>query len=119
MNTPPDIPPDRTAPLTRPPVIPEIEDHDPGAMDHIMPTRNVPALLSWYLGVFGLIPVLGIPMALAAIVTGILGLRAARRRDVKVGKGHAIAGLILGILMGVLLPVGIFVAFALSNAGYF
>ena len=75
-----------------------------------MPTRNVSALLSWYLGVFGLIPVLGIPLALAAIVTGIMGIKAAGRTDVRVGKGHAIAGLVLGILMGVVVPAALLTA---------
>ena len=73
-------------------------------MDHILPSRNIPALTSWYLGVFGLIPVLGIPFALGAIVSGFIGLKVARRPDVQVGRGHAIAGIILGILMGLALP---------------
>lgn len=106
MTSPP--PPPANTPSTEAPPLPGNEPDDPGPMEHLVPTRNVSALLSWYLGVFGLIPVLGIPLALAAIVTGIMGIRAAGRTDVRVGRGHAIAGLVLGILMGVLVPVALF-----------
>ena len=103
MSTSPPPPP--KAPRTDPPTILRAEDHTPNPLDHIVPARNIPALTSWYLGVFGLIPILGIPLSLAAIVSGIYGIIIAKRPEIQVGRGHAIAGIVLGTVMGVFLPL--------------
>ena len=103
MSTEPSPPP--TTPSTEAPPMPRAEDHTLNTMDHILPARNIPALVSWYLGVFGLIPILGIPLSLAAIVSGIYGIIIAKRPEIQVGRGHAIAGIILGTVMGVFLPL--------------
>ena len=103
MSNAPSPPP--TTPSTEAPPIPRAVDHTPNTMDHILPARNIPALVSWYLGVFGLIPILGIPLSLAAILSGIYGLIIAKRPEIQVGRGHAIAGIILGTVMGVFLPL--------------
>ena len=70
----------------------------PTAMDHVIPTKNMPALLGYYFGVFSIIPVLGIPLGIAAIICGVFGLRSAGPSGV--GGGHAITALILGGLFG-------------------
>jgi hypothetical protein len=67
-------------------------------MDHVIPTKNAAALLGYYLGVFSIIPVLGIPLGIAAIICGVFGLRSAGPSGV--GGGHAITALILGGLFG-------------------
>lgn len=41
----------------------------------LIPYKNPMALTGYYLSIFGLIPGLGIPLSLAAIVFGIIGLR--------------------------------------------
>ena len=115
MSTSPPPPP--KAPRIDPPTIPRAEDHMPNTMEHIVPARNIPALVSWYLGVFGLIPILGIPLSLGAILSGIYGLIIAKRPKVQVGRGHAIAGIILGTVMGVFLPLIILIV-ANFNPGF-
>ena len=70
----------------------------PTAMDHVIPTKNMPALLGYYFGVFSIIPGLGIPLGIAAFVCGAFGLRAAGKA--RVGGGHAITALVLGTVFG-------------------
>ncbi len=67
-------------------------------MASIIPFRNPPALIGYYLGVFSLIPFLGLLCAIPAIVLGILGLKR-RKADPRVkGLAHALVALILGSL---------------------
>ena len=70
----------------------------PTAMDHVIPTKNMPALLGYYFGVFSIIPGLGIPLGIAAFICGVLGLRAAGKA--RVGGGHAVTALVLGTVFG-------------------
>ena len=67
-------------------------------MDHVIPLRNAPALFSWYLGVFSLIPFLGIPLGIAAIVLGIIGLLKVGQGSAKVGFWHAVLGIGFGVI---------------------
>jgi hypothetical protein len=87
----------RTAPPTSPDDVQPLV-LEPTATERLIPARNVPALLAWYFGVFALIPVLGIPSGVVAIVLGIIGIVNARKPDVAVGFWHAVAGISLGIL---------------------
>lgn len=64
----------------------------------LIPYRNAFALWAYYLGVFSLIPCFGIPLGIAAFITGIMGLRRANRQPQMGGKGHAWAGIILGLV---------------------
>ena len=54
--------------------------------------------MAYYLGVFGLIPCLGIPLAIAAIVFGIMGRSYVKQHPEAKGGTHAWAGIILGSL---------------------
>lgn len=74
----------------------------PDVMAHVIPARNVPALLSWYAGVFSLLPCLGGPLGLTALVLGIIGLRLSHKPEIAVGFWHALFGLILGSIFGLL-----------------
>ncbi len=67
---PPPDPPAHPGAPTPPPVQPKPNDD---SLTNIIPYRNVAALVGYYLGVFSLIPCLGIPLAVAAIVMGIIG----------------------------------------------
>jgi hypothetical protein len=70
----------------------------PTVADHIIPAKNPPALIGYYLGVFSLIPCLGNLLGPAALVLGIIGLRARARNPNLPGKGHALTAIILGAL---------------------
>lgn len=67
------------------------------SMQALIPTKNMPALLSYYFGVFGLIPFLGLPLTIAAIVLGIIGLHTYKRNPTPGAKVHAIIGLSLAV----------------------
>ena len=62
----------------------------------IIPYKNTPALASYYLGVFSLVPCLGIPLAISAIICGVLGLKKRKREPHVKGSVHAIVGIVLG-----------------------
>ena len=78
---------------------PDEEDYEGGAEEAvatIIPFRNVPALIAYYLGIFGLIPCVGLVLGPAALILGIIGWRKARAQSKAHGTGHAIAGIVLG-----------------------
>jgi hypothetical protein len=62
----------------------------------LVPTKNMPALLSYYFGIAGLIPFLGLPFSIAALITGVMGIQQYKNKPTPGAKGHATAGLILG-----------------------
>ncbi len=63
----------------------------------ILPTKNKPALIGYYLGIFGLIPFLGIPFAVAAIFVSKKGLDQYKVNPTPGAKSHAMTGFVLGI----------------------
>lgn len=62
----------------------------------LIPTKNMPSLISYYCGVFGLIPILGLLGSVAAIILGIIGLRKYNVTPTPGAKSHAIVGVVLG-----------------------
>jgi phage FluMu protein Com len=68
------------------------------AVSTIIPYKNGRALAAYYLGVFSLIPCLGLLLGPAALLLGILGLRYVQAHPTAKGTGHALAGVILGSL---------------------
>jgi hypothetical protein len=105
----PDPPPRRPGPPRRPaegvrrvrrPRDDDYEDDydDRDAVETLIPYRNPPALVSYYLGVFGLIPILGLLLGPAALIVGIVGLRKVKQHRRAGGTGHAITGIVLGTL---------------------
>ena len=78
------------------------------AMSTIIPWRNKCALIGYYLGIFGLIPLLGVPLALAAIVLGILGIRHWKGNHRSHGLAHSIVAIICGLL-GILITAFLFI----------
>jgi hypothetical protein len=64
----------------------------------IIPYKNGRALLAYYLGVFSFIPCVGLLLGPAALILGILGLRYVKANPTAKGTGHAIAGVIMGVL---------------------
>ncbi len=81
----------------------------------VIPYKNAKALMSYYCGVFSLIPCVGIVLGPIAILLGILGFSYAKKHPKASGKAHAIVGIILGTIvvvghltLGILIAVGAF-----------
>lgn len=82
----------------------------------MVPYRNGAALAAYYMGVFGLIPGVGFLLGPLAFMFGIVGLIKARKNPKAHGTGHALAGIILGLIDPVLwIVLWIFVFDKLTN----
>jgi len=71
------------------------------ALGGLIPYKNVPALVGYYLAVFALIPCVGIPLGIAAIVLGAIGLGRAKNHPEARGKVHAWFAIIFGAVCAV------------------
>ncbi len=67
----------------------------------VIPTRNPKALIAYYLGVFSLIPCVGLPLGIAAAILGVMGLKFSRANPTAKGAIHAWVGIVLGGLVSV------------------
>jgi len=74
---------------------------DDSTMGGLIPVKNARALSAYYLGIFSLIPCLGIPLGIAALIFGVMGLKHAELHPEARGKVHAWVGVILGSLCAV------------------
>lgn len=80
----------------------------------LIPYKNPHALIAYYLGILALLPVLGLPVGIASLTLGIMGLRRRKANPVIKGSVHAIIGIIggvFGILCGGVVIVAIVIAF--------
>ncbi|MDQ2800558.1 MAG: hypothetical protein M3Y13_13080 [Armatimonadota bacterium] len=73
-----------------------------GAFGGLIPDKNPSALTAYYLGIFSIIPCLGLPMGIAAVVLGFRGLDLVKERPEVRGRTHALVGLIVGGLFGLI-----------------
>lgn len=90
---------------------------DAGALTSLIPYRNSLALSAYYCGVFSLIPCLGVVLGIISIILGWLGINFANKNPQAKGKGHAVAGIVLGSV-SVLYHLGVIifiVAVAISS----
>jgi hypothetical protein len=71
-------------------------------MATLIPYRNGAALTAYYCGIFGLIPGLGFLLGPIAFILGIIGFAKARKNPQAHGTGHAVIGIILGLIDPVL-----------------
>jgi len=76
--------------------LPAPEATGDGGISSVVPYKNVPALVGYYCAVFSLIPCVGLPLGIVALVFGIVGLKAVRRQPERKGTAHAWVGIILG-----------------------
>jgi len=82
--------------LLHEPVRPAIIIQDDSTMGGLVPYKNASALLAYYLGIFALLPLLGIPFGIASLVFGIKGLKFAGKNPEAKGAIHAWVGIVLG-----------------------
>lgn len=72
----------------------------------VIPYKNPPALVGYYLGVFSLIPCIGLLLGIAAIVLGVIGLKKSANAPDSKGKAHAWTAIVLGTI-GILISCAI------------
>jgi hypothetical protein len=63
---------------------------------HLFPTQNTDALVAYYLGIFSLIPLLGLVLGPIAIWRGRTGRAKAKTLPGRVGHTHATVGVVAG-----------------------
>ena len=68
------------------------------SLQTLIPTKNKPALIGYYFGIFGLLPFIGLPLAIVAIVLGKKGLNQYNAKPTPGAKVHAMIALVLGII---------------------
>ena len=85
------------SPTGLPPVL-DGYSRPPDAIESLIPYRNVPALIAYYTGLFSLCPVIGLPLAITALVLGVMGLKKRRRQPEVKGAAHAWVGIVVGTL---------------------
>jgi hypothetical protein len=76
----------------------DYERRDDAVVSTLIPYKNPMALISYYLGIFSLIPVLGFLLAPVALILGILGLSYRRTYPEAKGTAHAWVGIVLSSL---------------------
>ena len=86
-----------------------------GGMDALIPTKNPCALTAYYLGVFSLIPCIGLLLAIPALILGVKGLSFYNQHPEAKGKAHALVGIIMGGLF-TLIWGGLLILFLVSAA---
>jgi len=85
----------------------------------VIPYKNPQALLAYYLGILSGLPLIGLPLGIAAFILGILGLKARAKNPAIKGSVHA-AGIGIGcgglfaVIWGVSI-IGIIVAIVSGN----
>ena len=62
----------------------------------LIPYKNVPALVSYYLGIASLLPCIGFAFAIPALILGIMGLKKRKANPEVKGSVHAWIGIVLG-----------------------
>jgi hypothetical protein len=81
-----------------------VDDYDDRGQDYddpvqtLIPYKNVRALAAYYLGVFSFVCVIGLILGPAAILLGFLGYGYGRKHPTAKGTGHAVAGIVFGVL---------------------
>jgi hypothetical protein len=75
---------------------PQPQDGEGDATGGVIPYKNPAALTAYYLGLFSLLPCLGILLAIPALILGIIGLRKRSQNPAIKGAVHAWIGVIMG-----------------------
>lgn len=111
--------PYQSQPLHQPfPVQPTSVDSQGDSTGGIIPYKNPKALIAYYLGILSGLPLIGIPLGIAAFVLGIMGLRDRQRNPVIKGSIHAGIGIGCGgffALFWSIIAIGIIVSIATQS----
>jgi len=91
-----DFAPASNPPTAPAPASPVHESTTAKDLQTLIPYKNKPALISYYLGILGLVPILGFPCAFIAVILGIKGLRNRAANPQVRGAVHAWIGIGLG-----------------------
>ena len=65
-------------------------------MGGLIPTGNPKSLWAYYLGLFSLLPCIGIATGIPALIFGLQALKAVKERPEIKGRNHALVGVIIG-----------------------
>ena len=95
---------------------PDVRRHD-DAVSTIIPYKNGMALAGYYVGVFGLIPCVGLILGPLAVIFGIVGLRRVNRDPEIKGTGHAVTAIVLGGI-ATLLNFGAIIMILVAGFGF-
>lgn len=68
----------------------------------IIPYKNPKALIAYYLGILSGLPLIGLPLGIAAFVLGIMGLKDRKRNPAIKGSIHAGIGIGCGLIFTLL-----------------
>lgn len=83
----------------QPPALPAAPEQNAGdATGGVIPYKNPPALFAYYLGLFSLLPCIGLFLAIPALVLGIMGLRKRAANPAVKGSVHAWIGIVMGAI---------------------
>ena len=77
---------------------PQIDNQESDVTGGVIPYKNPHALIGYYIAYAGLLPIVSIPFAIAAIWLGILGLKKRRAKPAIRGSAHAVFAIIAGCL---------------------
>lgn len=80
---------------------------DGDATGGLIPYKNVPALLAYYLGLFSMFPCIGLFLAIPAFILGIIGLRRRAANPAIKGSVHAWIGIVMGGIFTVIWGLGL------------
>ena len=78
------------------PMLPPTNEGD--ATGGVIPYKNPHALIAYYLGIVSLVPLIGVPFGLAAVILGFIGLSRRKKNPVIKGSAHAWIGIVFGFL---------------------
>lgn len=93
----PSSPPESTVPGDKGPPRRRRRRAASDALPNLQPTiANWPAAVGWRCAMFGIIPIVGLPLGIMATTLGLLGYWRVRRKPADLGKRHAIGALIFG-----------------------
>jgi hypothetical protein len=78
------------------PAQPNMPQGEGDATGGVIPYKNPHALIAYYLGLFSLLPCIGLFLAIPAFVLGIMGLRKRAQNPAIKGSVHAWIGIVMG-----------------------
>lgn len=102
--------------------VPELPPHGSppkgDATGGLIPYKNMHALLAYYLGLFSLLPLIGLALAIPAVILGVIGLRNVKREPEVKGTVHAWIGIVMGGLFTLIWGAAVVLMFVAVINGF-